>query len=454
MKTYEDLQNASNKMDFVQLAISTYKASDMYKEAKIGYDYYCKRNTTILNYQKLLYTLSGQAVPDNFSANYKLCNGFFSIFVKQEKSYLLGNGVTFEEEETKDKIGGADFDRVLMELCTSALWGGVSYGFWNLDHIDPYTALEFVPLYGEDDGALRSGIRFWQADNNKPLRATLFEEDGYTNYIWRDGEGSVLTEKRAYVLNVVNSVVEGTEILDGVNYPTFPIVPLYGNMEHQSELVGLREKIDGYDLIQSGFANDLDDASQIYWTISNAGGMDDIDLKKFIERLKVVKATTVDDNAHAEAHTLEVPYNARITLLENLRTSLYRDAMALDVDKMTAGNITATGINASYSNLDLKVDDLEYCVTSFIQGILKLIDVEDYPTYKRNKIINQEEETQMILSCAQFLDVETLLKHLPFLSPDEIQGILDRIVKEEADRYGQGEEGNGQEAETDGEETP
>lgn len=447
MFTFEDLKEIQDKGDveriaFVLAAIQDYKSGKQYKTAKTAYEYFCKENTTIIQYQKLLYTLSGEAVPDNFSANYKFCNAFFPTFVMQENSYLLGNGVTFNDDGTKDKIGGDDFDNRLMELGEYALWGGVSYGFFNLDHIDTFKATEFVPLIGEEDGSLHAGIRWWQIDDAKPLRATLYEEDGYTDYIWHlnsrgeTEEGMILHEKRAYVQIVQKSNADGEEILDGKNYPGFPIVPLWGNLVHRSELTGLREKIDGYDLIQSGFANDLDEASQIYWTIQNAGGMDDIDLRKFIERMKVVKAAVVDqDGAHAEAHTMEVPYAARMTALANIRDSLYSDAMALDTDKISAGNITATAINAAYQNLDLKCDRYEMCISDFIRAILNLVGIDDSPTFKRTKVTNQAEETQMILSAAQYLDGETILKHLPFLSPDEIDEIIERKQEEELARF-------------------
>lgn len=444
MKTYEDFSQLTNEediQDFVREAINDHKTSKIYQEAKIAYDYYRKRNVTITQYQKLLYTLSGQAVPDNFSANYKFINAFFPIFVKQEAHHLLGEGVTFNEDTTKDKLGGDRFDSVLIKAGLSALWGGVSFGFFNLDHVDIFNILEFVPLIGEEDGGLHAGIRFWQIADNKPLRATLYQEDGYTEYIWRDSECFVLAEKRPYKQIVAVSEVDGTEIIDGENYPSFPIVPLWGNDEHQSELTGLREKIDGYDLIQSGLANDLDDMSQIYWVLENAGGMDDVDLARFIERLKTVKAATMeDDGARAEAHTIEVPYQARMTALADLRDSLYRDAMALDTDKISAGNVTATAIQASYENLTLKCDGFEDCIFDFINALLKLIGVEDAPTFKRSKIINMNEDTQMILSAAQYLDDETILKHLPFLNIDEVDEILKRVDEEELDRMAAEEE--------------
>jgi len=452
VKTYEDLLKITSEEDlqgFIQEAIYSYKQSDMYVEAQIAYEYYKKKNPTISQYQKLLYTLSGEAVPDNYSANFKLRNSFFPIFIKQEASHLLGEGASFNEDDTKEKLGGVMFDNILMKLGLAALWGGVSYGFFNLDHIDMFNALEFVPLIGEEDGALHAGIRFWQIDTTKPLRATLYEEDGYSDYIWRDGKCEVLNEKRAYQQIVSTSAADGTVILDGKNYPNFPIVPLWANDEHQSELTGLREKIDAYDLIQSGFANDLDDASQIYWIIQNAGGMDDIDLVKFKERMKVLKAATVeDDGARAEAHTIDVPYAARAEALAQLRDSLYRDAMALDTDKISAGNITATAIQASYENLTLKCDGFEMCVTDFINAILDLAGIDDAPTFKRSKIINMLEDTQTILSAAQYLDAETVLKHLPFINHDEVDEILKRMDAEEIGRYvdetGFSEDENGQ----------
>lgn len=444
MKTYEDFQKAGNKPEFIIEAIADYQSSEFYHEARDAYEYFKKRNVTILEFRKWLYKLTGEKVPDSISANHKFVNAFFPIFVRQENSHLLGNGITFEGKDTKDRLGGDTFDDVLIELGEDALWGGVAFGFWNFDHVDVFKALEFVPLWGEEDGALHAGIRYWQIAPDKPLRATLYEEDGYTEYIWRKGtDAEILAEKRTYQQIVRQSVADGVEIADGENYQGFPIVPLWANREHQSEITGIRSKIDGYDLIQSGFANDLDDASQIFWVIKNAGGMDDMDLVKFIERMKTVRAATVDeDGSTAEAHTIEVPYAAREAALKDIRDSLYRDAMALDTDKITAGNITATAIESSYENLTLKVDGYESCVTTFIQGILKLIGIKDSPTYKRSKIINMAEDTQMVLSAAQYLDDETILKHLPFLSPDEIDGILTRKDEEEAERYESDESGS------------
>lgn len=447
MKFYEDLLGAGegqNLIDFVRGAINDYKSSPMYREAVTAYDYFRKRNVTIMRYQKLLYTMTGQAVPDTYSANYKLVNAFFPIFIKQENSYLLGDGVTFNQDDTKEKFGGDRFDSDIYEAGEYALWGGVSYVFYNQDHLETFKNTEFVPLAGEEDGALHAGIRWWQIADNKPLRATLYEEDGYTDFIWNlndpddkdAAKGMILHEKRPYVDIVQTTEADGDVIVDGKNYPGFPIVPMWANKEHQSELTGLQEKIDAYDLIQSGACNTVDDASLIYWTINNAGGMDDVDLAQFLERLRTLHAASVDDDgAKAEAHTMDVPYQATEVILASLRDSLYRDAMALDTDKISAGNITATAINAAYENLELKCDGYEYCVTECIKGLLDLAGIDDAPTYHRRKTTNQPEVTQMVLSAAQYLDDETILKKLPFLNIDEISDIMIKKDREEAARF-------------------
>ena len=143
--------------------------------------------------------------------------------------------------------------------------------------------------------------------------------------------------------------------MEGENYPSFPIVPFWGNPQHQSELVGLQEGIDAYDMIKNGFENDLDNA-QMYWIIKGAGGMDDADLAQFLQRLKTVKAAAPMDGQEVEAVTIQIPYEAREKLLDRITRDLYDDYMALDVKEIASGAATATEILASYEPMNVKAD--------------------------------------------------------------------------------------------------
>ena len=446
--TYQDLvavgTDETSRMDFVRTVIFSHQNSEEYKTAVIAQEYDRQQNTTIVNYQKLLYTISGQAVPDNYSANYKLCSNFFNRFVTQQNQYLLGNGVSFSDPAQKKRLGD-DFDTQLQKLGRYAMVDRVSFGFWNYDHLEAFRLTEFAPLQDEETGALMAGIRWWQIDPIKPLRATLYEPDGYTEYIWRNGEAEVYMEKRPYILRVRTSQIDGTEILDGENYPAFPIVPLWANEAHQSEIVGIREEIDCYDLIKSGFANDLDDASQIYWTIQNAGGMDDIDLAKFIERMRTVKAAVVeDDGAKAESHTVEVPYASREALLDRLRSDLYEDFMLLDVKNITAGAATATEIKASYEPMNNKVDMYEYCVLDFLKRLFFIAGIEADVSFTRSVIVNAQENIQVLVQAAQYLPQEYVTsKILEILGDaDKTEEVLAQMAEEELNRFSDMDDGN------------
>lgn len=448
MKTYQDLLEAGeeekDRAAFLLGAVQDHKNSPAYKTAVDAETYYAKRNVTISKFQKFLYDIQGRAVPDLFGANYKLKTGFFRRFVTQQVQYVLSNGVTFGKPDTKERLGN-DFDNAVQRAAVKAMIDGVAFGFWNLDHMEVFafadTPMEpgFVPLYDEDTGLLRAGVRYWYPRGAETVRATLYEEEGYTDYIQRKGEDMVvLSPRRPYVSVVRKTTVGGVEEIQGDNYPGFPIIPIYANDLKESELVGVREAIDCYDFIKSGLANDIDDTSGFYWTLKNAGGMDDVGLQKFIERMKVVRATVLDDAVEAEAHTLDIPTEARETMLNRLRNDLYEDFMLMDTEKALSGNMTATAIRLSYQPQDDKCGGFEYCIRDFITKLFALIGIEDTPSFRWNRIANQMEETQMVMLAANYLDDEAVLQHLPWLTPEEVEDILKRRDAEDIERLSMG----------------
>lgn len=449
--TYQDLiavgENEKDRMEFVLTAINKHEDSALYKTAMDADEYYRHRNPTIMRYQKFIYNQFGKAVPDIYSANNKIPCRYYNYFVTQEVQYLLGNGISFADGSTKDRLGKG-FDAAVQKAATMALNGSVSFGFWNVDHLEVFGVSKggvggyepvFVPLYDEENGALRAGIRYWRIDEDKPLRATLYEEAGFTEYIRReDADMEVLQERRPYKLNVRTSDVGGTEILSGENYPSFPIIPLW-NAGHQSELVGGRETIDAYDLMASALVNNVDEGNLIYWVLKNCGGMDDLDDAKFVERLKTTHVAHADgdDGAQVESHSLEAPYEANEAALDRLRSQLFDDYMALDVKNIASGATTATQIKAAYEPLNSKTDQFEYQVTDFIERLLALIGIDDTPTYTRSTIINQEEQIQLILQAAEYVGEDyATRKILEILGDaDKADEVINARTAEETSRF-------------------
>lgn len=453
MLTYQDFVEAgdANREGFVLEAIGRHKSGKAYRTARMADAYDRQENTTVNAYVQKVFDITGSKLVDFTASNNKIASNFFHRLNTQRTMYSLGQGVSFidageagDEDTTKGKLG-RHFDHDLRTLAYYALIHGVCFGFWNLDRMFVFPLTEFCPLWDEFDGTLRAGIRFWRIDQSRPMQAVLYEADGYTRYQGRrDANGvagerlDVVGEKRPYIEKTSYTPADGIEqVIGGENYPALPVVPMWGSKLHQSTLVGMRQAIDSYDLIRSGFANDLTDCAQIYWLVSNAGGMSDKDLQKFLDRLKINHVALVDsdDGGNAQAYTQEVPYAAREKYLQMIRDGIYEDFGALDVHAVAAG-ATNDHIDAAYQPMDEEASDFEYQISEFVQQLLALMGIDDAPVFKRTRISNQKEQVDMVMSEAQYLDHETILRKLPNIAPSEVPAIKERIDAEDEGRMG------------------
>lgn len=451
MITFQDFEKAKDKIQFLSEAITNHLNSDIYKTAIDADNYDHQKNTTVNEYVRIIFSLTGQPLEDFTASNSKIASNFFHRLNTQRNMYSLGKGVSFSDHKEKvvednvevthdrtDEKMGRDFDIKIKKIGYKALIHGICFGFWNIDKLHIFPITQFVPLWDENDGALRAGIRFWQLDKNKPMIAVLYEEDGYTKYKSKDigMDFEEIEPKRAYKLSVSITEADGEEIVGEDNYSgKFPIIPMWGSQLKQSTLVGMKQEIDSYDLIRSGFANDLSDCAQIYWIIENCGGMSPEELARFRDRLKINHIAVADTaNSSVKPYTQEIPFSARHEYLDEIRAQIYEDFGGLDVHTIAAG-ATNDHIDAAYQPLDEEADDYEYQVTEFIQQLLSLIGIEDSPVYKRDRISNQTEQTAMILSASDYLDDETILNKLPFIAADEVAAILAKKDQQDYETY-------------------
>lgn len=220
--TFQDFEKDKNSsvITAIQNAITHHLSSDAYKMAKSADAYDHQLNETIYNYVRMIFTMTGTPVEDFTASNNKIASNFFHRLNTQRNTYLLGNGVSFTDhvenvvnEETGEQTTvdttketlGEKFDTDLKTAGYNALIHGVTFGFWNVDRLHIFPVTEFVPLWDEENGSLRAGVRFWRIDKNKPMIAVLYEEDGYTKYKSKEAVGVDLEEiqaKRAYKIKV------------------------------------------------------------------------------------------------------------------------------------------------------------------------------------------------------------------------------------------------------------
>ena len=519
MYTYQDLtdigKDEQKRIDFVYNAIQQHKASKEYETAVIADEYDKQQNRTMVRFQKTITTMTGKIIPDNFSASYKMCSNFYNRLTTQRVQYSLSNGVKwtgttvavpigtrgatpkfiFEPDKNgnvnyreewqvsaptgiKEKLG-SNFDTQLQKLCKAGIDGGVSFGFLDVknrhkNETETYTLkvfkiTEFAPLYDEENGSLRAGIRWVQVDPKKPLRATLYEEDGFTEYIWNerieDGkritEGQIYKLKRPYKIERAEkgSIDEG-EIYNGENYPAFPIVPFFANEHKQSAIVGMREHIDAYDLNKNGYANELDNAI-VYWVLKGAAGFDDVEATAFVQKIKALGVANTENDQDVQAIPVNPPIDGRERLLDRIEKDIYKDFGALDIDQVKSGAVTATQIRAAYEALDMAANQFEYQILEFLDRLMIVAGVKDTATFTRATLVNSTETLQMLLQAAPFLTEDYVItKTLElFGDGDKADYIINQRKAEELNRFGIGtneeeEVKQNQEQEIEAEEKP
>ncbi len=427
--------NETAKTNFLKACISEHEGSPAYKAALAGSHYYDGDNDTIRSVVKWYIDRFGNKKQDADASNFKMRNKMFPYFVNQLVLYLLGNGIQMETAE-KEKLG--DIDEKLVKAAIKAQCGSVSYLFWNLDHVEVFDAVEFIPLWDEDTGALRAGVRYWRLTPEKPLRITLYEDDGYSEYIDRnDGAGVVLLlDKQPYVKLVVQTAID-TEIRDGRNYDSFPIVPLWANASKKTALRGLRDTIDAIDLLTNGFANTVKDTRQILFILRGAlGDAEEQRFRDALNKIERIGGAAVDDNQSIDAVSPQIAFEANQAAISMLEDNLYRDAMALRVSNIQAGNVTATQIRSAYEPLNQKADLFEVQVRECLNQIMRFAGATGDYHFERSTVANAQESMQTLMLSAQYLPRDYLVSRILAIlgDTDSLDDVLQALDAEEMTR--------------------
>ena len=467
--TFEDWLTApEDKRELIQKIINAYKGSAEFRTALTAQAYFATENEEIKN--KFIVQLGAYeqkvAVTDPFTGEVlkdengnpimetrmvknetkvegtRISSGFFFRLVTQQSQHLLGNGVTLKDTALKKRLGRA-FDTALSSMGEKALVDGVCWGFWNKDHIEAIRAAKdassgAVALLGEEDAEPHVLIQFWRLNEKKPLYVRTYEPDGVTQYR-ADSEGKLqeTRPKRAYITKTIKdgfgAMKSGENNYSGV----LPVVPLYANPEHRSELtMAIKSKIDCFDRISSDFGDNLQMANDIYWVLNNFGGSSK-EILATLAQIKELRAiANISDGTGSgstvEPHTFEVPYEARRVALDILKVEIYFDFMGLDTKSITGGSLTNVAIRAASKDINLKCDRWEWCAFDFVQNTLRLqgVDTEEI-SFTRQPLENETETIENIYRAAEDLDRETRLRKNPMISQDEIPQIMKNKAAEE-----------------------
>lgn len=459
--TFQDYEKAADKTQWIQQALVSYRESDEYKKALDEEAYMAGKNTTIQQTVRVIYNMAGLPEPDFTASNMKIMDNTIHRLVTDRCSYSLGNGISFPGRHKVIKGGksvmvdpvkdllGDKFDRALKRTAYWALANSEAYLYVHMGSRKPewqyklFKKTEFLPLYDEESGKLRGGVRFWSMDwGKRPITAVLYLENGYIKYKTKPDEYSIASlqkdgDLQAYIETVQTSEAFGEERVESESLTMLPIFPLYSGEMRTSALDRLRDVIDATDMVLSGFVNDIHDIPQVYWLISGAMGMSEKDKRQLLDRLILQHMAVIDgENSKIEGYTQEIPYEAREKCLDRLHNKMYEKYGGFDVHTIEAG-ATNDHIEAGYWPMDEEADDFEYEIIEFVQEILEMMGVteETTPIFQRNRVSNQKEQTEMVMLAANVLDKQTILEKLPWITVDEVDDILARSDEESYDRF-------------------
>lgn len=209
-----------------------------------------------------------------------------------------------------------------------------------------------------------------------------------------------------------------------------PFIMYPNNNRNQGNLEKYKGLIDAYDIVMSGYVNDVVDIQQVIYILENYAGTD---LEDFTKDLKRFKAVTVGndgiDGSRGDLRTLsiEIPVEARNSLLEILKKQIYTAGQALSRDITSVGNASGQTLKFFYRDLDLKVGDKEveftvgYC--ELIRAICeyKKLNVKGQIgiTFTRNRISNDEETAQICKDSVGVIPTELIWANHPFVDDVE-----------------------------------
>lgn len=421
MLTYEDFEERSGDeskiADFIYTKIDEQEQSERYLEGIAAGEFYRGGDPEMQRFEKIIFDVMGAPRKELFSANHKLTAGFYNLFITQEVSYLLGNGVSFDDKTIKKRLGN-NFDYDLQDLLTWAANDSESYALLKSDGIEKLCVgcddeePHFIPIFSANDKITpKAGFKHWRLDKDSPLNVELYTSTGYS--VWRevDSKLQIVEPEKPYDITYTRNAVGEVWNVQNNSNGVLPIVPLiYPN--HKSALHNKRETLNAYNLVLSGLVNNMTEVNLLYWVIKNADGMDDQDYEDFITNLYKSKVLPLPDGVEADPHEINADHEGHESTLAMLRVQLFQDFKAVDVQSVMGGNKTTVEIKAAYENLNLKCDNIEKQVGRFIRRVLEFYGYDPNTgfSFNRPSNINLTEYITMIEQIKATIGEDTALK--------------------------------------------
>ena len=228
------------------------------------------------------------------------------------------------------------------------------------------------------------------------------------------------------------------ENIEGKNLPFIPFIPLFNNKAKKSDLDGIQELIDMYNSINSGFVDNINLFQEAIIKLRGfTGDSEELEtVRKNMQRYKMVGIPNGGgDNADMDYMAVEIPVEARKTILDILKENIFKIGQGLDPDRLAGeSNITNVVIKSRYSALDMKANRTQKQLKLFYEKFVDCVNqfnnsgLDKEITFNRSMIFNESESIDNCLKSMNLLDQETILDNHPWVT--DSKKVIEKINNE------------------------
>lgn len=396
------------------------------------------------------------------NADNRISHNWHQLLLDQKKAYALTYPPTFDVDDKtlNDAIVdvlGDDYERISKQLCLNAGNAGVA---WLHVWIDAETrqfkyacvdSKEIIPIYSRSlDKKLLGVLRTYNTiDETNGLVYTVYE-------YWNDKECTTYRHEKGKSLETLeeyNSIMY-TDSINGESsisstfthdFGVVPFIPFKNNELETDDLKPIKDLVDVYDKVYSGFVNDTDDVQEVIFVLTNYGGQDKQEFLQDLKQYKLIKMDNdgMGDQSNVTTLAIDIPAEARTLILERTKQQIFISGQGVNPETDKLGNSSGVALKFLYSLLELKVGNMETQFRSGYATLVKLIlkylgakeDVKIKQTWTRNSINNDTEMAQVVSSLSAITSRENIAKSNPIVEnwEDELR-LLEEDEQKQTER--------------------
>jgi SPP1 family phage portal protein len=439
--------DSSSRLNFVAKEVNNYKNSKQYENIVLANAYYTNDGTDI---QSRVRTIAG--VETTNLTNNKFSHPFLNEIVEQKVSYMLSNGISIKSDdnlkyqEIIEVFFNDMFNQRIQNMGRYAILGGLSWiqifynelGEFKFKRIP---SEQVIPYWSDDEKMeIDAVIRFYDLED-PVLYTTETYAEFWTKefvYYYKGSNGSINGVDHSKGANGVGShfsEINTIENIDGVQtningklWDKIPFIPFKYNSFMLPLLPLIKSLIDGYNIITSDMANNVNDIPNNLMIVKGYQSPDaegQITVKKAIKEANIIH---LDSDGDVSNLKMDMDSQLPEKTLERLQKDIYRFGKSVDNQSSAIGNQSGVALKFLYAGLDLDCSILSQNFKTAISELLYFYNQHLLNTnqgdftqekinieFNQNMVINQTDLIDNIVKSVGLISNETLLQEHPFV---------------------------------------